>query len=324
MDRRRFLQTVAAGGIGAFASLHFTEDGLSATPEEKIIPKRPFGETGEQLSIIGLGGVVVIRMQQPEVNNLISEVIDRGVNYVDVAPTYGGGKAEELLGPALKGYRDKIFLACKTTKRKKEEAFAELRQSLTRLKTDHFDLYQFHAISNMQDVETIFSEGGAVEAFEEAKEQGLIKHIGFSAHSAKAALAAMDRFDFDSILFPISFALYYKENFGPQVVEKAKEKGVARLAIKAMAKNRWPKDADRNEFPNCWYQPVSDPTTASMALRFTLSQPITAAVPPGDPKLFRMAMEIASQITPITEVEKEELKKIAQNQSEESIFKLDV
>jgi predicted aldo/keto reductase-like oxidoreductase len=324
MDRRKFLQTVAASGLGAFASLHFTEDSCAATPEEKIIPQRSFGETGEKLSIIGLGGVVVIRMQQSEVNNLVHESIDRGVNYVDVAPTYGNGKAEELLGPALKGYRDKIFLACKTTKRKKEEAAAELHQSLARLKTDHFDLYQFHAISKMEDVETIFSEGGAVETFEEAKQQGLIKYIGFSAHSAKAALAAMDRFDFDSILFPINFALYYKENFGPQVVEKAKDKGVARLAIKAMAKHSWPKDADRSEFPNCWYQPVSDLARASMALRFTLSQPITAAVPPGDPKLFRMAMEIASQITPITEAEKEELKKIAQNQTETSIFKLDV
>lgn len=132
----------------------------------------------------------------------------------------------------------------------------------------------------------------------------------------------MDRFDFDSILFPTNFALYYKGNFGPQVVEKAKEKGVVRLAIKAMAKSKWPKDANREEFPKCWYQPASDSRLADMALRFTLSLPITAAVPPGDPKLFRMAMEIASRFTPIDEEEKEELKKIARDQ--ELIFKLDV
>ena len=174
----------------------------------------------------------------------------------------------------------------------------------------------------MEDVEAIFDKGGAIETFEEARKQGLIRYIGFSAHSAKAALAAMDRFDFDSILFPINFVLYHKENFGPQVVEKAEKKGIARLAIKAMAKGKWSPNADREEFPNCWYQPVSDPVVAGMALRFTLSQPITAAVPPGDPKLFRMAMDIASQLTPITDNEKEGLKKIAQNQ--EPIFKLDV
>lgn len=324
MHRRKFLKTVAVTGIGAFTGLQVTGKGFAETPEDrKMIPKRPYGKTDRELSIIGLGGVTVMNMEQPEVNNLVHEAIDRGVNYVDVAPTYGN--AEALLGPALKGYRDKIFLACKTQHRKKEEAAAELQKSLERLETDHFDLYQFHAISNMEDVETIFGEGGAIEAFEEARKQGLIRYIGFSAHSAKAALAAMDRFNFDSILFPINFALYYKENFGPQVIKKAEEKDVARLALKAMAKHSWPKDAaDRKEFPNCWYQPVSDPKMANMALRFTLSQSITAAVPSGDPKLFRMAMDIASQFTPITDEEEEELKKIAQNQNEESIFKLDI
>ena len=325
MHRRKFLKTIATTGVGAFASLQLAGCGKKFTEtaeDKKIIPKRPYGKTGEELSIIGLGGVVVMKMPQPDVNNLVHESIDRGVNYVDVAPTYGN--AEALLGPALRGYRDKIFLACKTQHRKKEAAADELRKSLERLETDHFDLYQFHAISKMEDVETIFGEGGAIEAFEEAKKEGLIRYIGFSAHSAKAALAAMDRFDFDSILFPINFALYYKENFGPQVVEKAEEKGVARLAIKAMAKHSWPKDADRSKFPNCWYQPVSDPVITGMALRFTLSQPITAAVPPGDPNLFRMAMDIASQFTLITDEEKGELKKIAQSQDQESIFKLDV
>ena len=321
MHRRKFLKTVAATGIGALASLHVTDKGFADNSEEtKILPKRPFGKTGIELSIIGLGGVTVMKREQENVNNIVHEAVDRGVNYVDVAPTYGN--AEALLGPALKGYRDKIFLACKTQNRKKDEASAELRQSLERLETNHFDLYQFHAISNMEQVETIFGKGGAIEAFEAARKEGLIKYIGFSAHSAEAALAAMDRFHFDSILFPINFALYYKENFGPQVVEKAKEKGVARLAIKAMAKHSWAKDADRSGFPNCWYQPVADSTLADMALRFTLSQPITAAVPPGDPKLFRMAMDIASRFTPITNEEDEELKKVAQSQTAKSIFSL--
>jgi len=323
MHRRAFLKQLAATGIGAFAGLQLTGCGKkdATTPKGMtIIPKRPLGKTGEELSIIGLGGVTVMKMPQPEANNIVHEAIDKGVNYVDVAPTYGN--AEAILGPALDGYRDKLFLACKTQKRKKEDAAAELRQSLERLKTDHFDLYQFHAISNMEHVETIFSKEGAIEAFLEAKKQGLIRYIGFSAHSVKAALAAMDRFDFDSILFPVNFVLYYQENFGPQVIEKAKKKGVARLALKAMAKGKWPADANRNEFPNCWYQPVSEPRAANMALRFTLSQPITAAVPPGDPKLFKRAMEIASQFTPITGEEKEELKKIAENQ--QPIFTLDV
>ncbi|HEX30864.1 TPA: hypothetical protein ENG04_12365 [Candidatus Poribacteria bacterium] len=94
------------------------------------------------------------------------------------------------------------------------------------------------------------------------------------------------------------------------------------MAIKAMAKSKWPEGADRSQFPKCWYQPASDPKLASMALRFTLSQPITAAVPSGDPKLFKMAMEVASNYTSITDEEIEELKRIAQDQ--EPIFELDI
>ena len=320
VSRREFLRKVTAGA-GALAGASFgIGKAFETSKEEGMIPKRPFGKTGVKLSIIGLGGVTVMKMPQKEVNALVDEAIERGVNYVDVAPTYGN--AEELLGPALKRHRGEIFLACKTHKRDKGEAAAELRESLKKLQTDYFDLYQFHAISSMQDVERIFGPEGALEAFLEAREKGLIRFIGFSAHSVKAALAAMDRFDFDSILFPINFVLYFKENFGPQVVEKAKEKGVVRLAIKAMARSKWPEGADRSRFPKCWYQPASDPKLASMALRFTLSQPITAAVPPGDPKLFKMAMKIASNYTPITDEEIEELKKVAVDQ--EPIFKLDV
>jgi len=320
MERREFLKRMSVG-LGALAGLPFAVKGMYLISNEKqIMLKRPLGETGLKLSIIGLGGVTVRDLPQAEVNNLVHEAIDGGINYIDVAPTYGN--AEELLGPALKGYRDRVFIACKTHHRKKEEAAAELRQSLKKLGTNYFDLYQFHGISSMEDVETIFGVSGALEAFLEAREQGLIRLIGFSAHSVKAALAALDRFNFDTILFPVNFVLYFKENFGPQVIEKAKEKGVARLAIKAMAKSQWPKDANRDEFPKCWYLPVSDPKEASMALRFTLSQPITAAIPPGDERLFRLAMEIAANFTPIKDWEVKELKRIAQDQ--EPIFKLDV
>ena len=263
---------------------------------------------------------MVLKMSQQEANRIVYEAIDRGVNYFDVAPTYGN--AEEILGPALKGYRDKVFLACKTLKRTKKEAMAELYNSLRRLGTDYFDLYQFHALSKMEDVEKIFAPGGAMEAFLEAREKGLIRYIGFSAHSVKAVLAALDQFNFDSVLFPINFVLYFRENFGPQVVRKAKEKGAAVLAIKAMAKGRWPKGADKSAFPKCWYQPVSDPEEASMALRFALSQPITAAIPPGDERLFKMALDIAAYFSSITPKEIEILKNLAQQA--EPLFKLDL
>ena len=106
----------------------------------------------------------------------------------------------------------------------------ELKRSLERLRTDHLDLYQLHALNNVKkDVDTAFSKGGAMEVFTEAKKSGQVKFLGFSAHSEEAALAAMERYDFDSVLFPVNFACHYKNGFGPKVIAKAREKGVAIL-----------------------------------------------------------------------------------------------
>lgn len=272
--------------------------------------RRPLGKTNENLSIVGFGGIVVTGVDQTEANRYVAEAIDRGINYFDVAPSYGD--AEDRLGPALEPYRSQVFLACKTGKRTKKEAAEELRNSLKRLRTDHFDLYQFHALSTKEEMEQVFGPEGALEAFLEARDQGLIRYIGFSSHSVETALELLDRFPFDSILFPINYVLYYKAGFGPQVVEKAVQKEVGRLALKTMAKTHWAEGEERG-YPKCWYHPITDPREASMALRFTLSQPITAAIPPGDIRLFRLAMEVAENFTPITQEEVEELKAMAQN-----------
>ena len=274
--------------------------------------KRALGNTGDTLSLIGLGGVVYVQMDQQTANELTAEAVERGVNYFDVAPSYGKEQETELrMGEALKPYRDSVFLACKTTCRNREGAERELNQSLKNLQTDRFDLYQLHAISSVEEVKTCFAVGGAMEAVLAAQAAGKIRHIGFSAHSAEAALYAMDTFPFVSALFPINFVTWSRGNFGPQIMAKAEEKGVARLALKAMARTNWAEGAERS-FPHCWYEPLSDPHQAQLALRYTLSQNITAAVPPGDPRLFRLALEIAERFNPLTNSEESELLQIAE------------
>jgi len=270
--------------------------------------RRPLGRTGRELSIIGFGGIVVMNVEPPEASRLVAEAVDRGVNYFDVAPSYGN--AEERLGPALQPYRDQVFLACKTGKRDKQGAADELRASLHQLRTDQFDLYQLHALTTMEETEQALGPGGAIEAFLEARDAGLIRHIGFSAHSVETALAAMDRFDFDSILFPTNYVLYHQAGFGPQVVERAQQKGVGRLALKAMARTSWAEGQPRT-FSKTWYEPISDPDEAALALRFTLSQPITAAIPPGEAELFRLAMQIAEQFRPLSQEELDDLRRRA-------------
>jgi aryl-alcohol dehydrogenase-like predicted oxidoreductase len=273
--------------------------------KQSPVPKRLFRDD-THLSIIGLGGMTLVGMEQNKANNLISEAIELGVNYFDVAPFYGNGEAERKLGSAIAPCRKKPFLACKTLERNAEGAREELEQSLRNLHVDCFDLYQFHAVSDESEVEEIFAPGGAMEAFDQARRQGKIRYIGFSAHSVEAALAMMDRFRFDSILFPVNYINYERGNFGPQVMEKALQLGVARLAIKAMAHGPWKKN-EKHIYPNCWYRPIDKPELARQALRFTLSENVTAAIPPGNEGLFRLALSLAPELAPLTMEERKEL-----------------
>jgi len=269
--------------------------------------KRILGKTGEKLSIIGFGGIVVSGMEQSKANDTVAEAIDRGVNYFDVAPTYGD--AEQKLGYALEGKRNSIFLACKDEERTKEGTLRQLEQSLKNLRTDHFDLYQLHSMTTQEDFDVAMGPNGAVEALVEAKKKGLTRYIGFSAHSVEIALKLIDAFDFDTILFPTNWVNFFNSNFGPQMVQKAAEKGMGYLAIKAMAMTPWAENETRT-YPNCWYKPVDDPGLAAIALRFTLSQPnVTAAIPPGDPALFKLALSFGEKpFVKITEEEVEYLK----------------
>lgn len=294
MQRRDFLRSSVAGTLAAGAA-------RAAAP----MPRRPYKD-GIQLSIIGFGGIVVVGLEQETANRTVADSMERGINYYDVAPSYGRGEAEQKLGIALKPYRKDVFLACKTQKRDAADARQELENSLRVLHTDHFDLYQFHAVSSMDDVKRILGPGGAAELFVKAREEGKVRYLGFSAHSAEAALALMDGMKLDSVLFPVNYICYGQGNFGPQILEKAKQKGLARMALKAMASTRVEKGQER-PFKKCWYVPLTDRAKIEQGLRFTLSQDITAAIPPGDEKLYAMALEIGPSITPMPRAEQEAL-----------------
>ena len=127
-----------------------------------------------------------------------------------------------------------------------------------------------------------------------------------SAHDAQAAIALMDRFPLDSILFPVNFVLFQEGNFGPQILEHAKKKGVARLALKTLARSPWTTQ-NRAAWPKCWYQPIDDPEIGEKSVRFTLSEDITAAIPPGEEKLFRMALDFAERFRPLSPAERARL-----------------
>jgi predicted aldo/keto reductase-like oxidoreductase len=170
----------------------------------------------------------------------------------------------------------------------------------------------------MDEVEAIFAPGGAAETFRKARGEGKVRYLGCSAHSEEAAIAMMDRMELDSILFPINYAMF-AHGFGPRVVEHAKRNGVARLALKAMALKPWDTPGERKAHPKTWYEPVAGRERISEALRFTLSEDITAAIPPGDEKLYEMALEVAPGLKPLAAAEREKL--LASAKSITPVFK---
>ncbi|MFZ5829441.1 MAG: aldo/keto reductase [Planctomycetota bacterium] len=316
MERRDFLRTLSGAGLLSLldpAYLSAKERLQSGQKVLEPVPRRRYGRADDMLSIIGFGGIVVKEVTPEEAARYVSAAFDWGINYFDVAPTYGN--AQERLGPALKPYRDNCFLACKTTKRDARQAQQEMDESFRLLQTDHFDLYQLHSITTLDDVEQAFAKGGAMEVFVKAKEAGKIRYLGFSAHSEEAAHAAMDRYDFDSILFPLGFPTWVKEKFGPSVHKRAKDAGRAILALKAMAHQKWPQSMKRAERPwkKTWYEPFDDIDKISLGLRFTLHLPSDAMIPPGHWELFEMAAELARSgaLTPLNENEQEVIRAIA-------------
>lgn len=311
MNRRHFLKNIAMAGAGTMIG----KEAIGAEPVGPLV-RRPFGGTGLHLSVIGLGGIVVSKIEQAEANDMVAWAVDQGVNYFDVAPTYGN--AEERLGPALKPYREQAFLACKTIKRDAAGAQAELDNSLRVLQTDHLDLYQLHGLTKPEEVEQCFGPGGAMETFRKARQEGKVRWIGFSAHSVQTALLALEQFKFDSVLFPFNAVCMERGNFGADVIEAARRRGTARLGLKSIAWTTVQKGAPR-KYPKCWYTPQDDPELAELLVRYTLDLPITATVPPGDGRLFKLCVQLARGYRPLTPADRGKL--IAAMDGVEPIFK---
>jgi aryl-alcohol dehydrogenase-like predicted oxidoreductase len=266
--------------------------------------KRILGKTGLEVSVLGFGGIVLNEMEQRDANNLVAEVVDRGINFFDVGPTYGN--AQERLGPALEPYRNRVVLACKTEPdQSKEEVWADIRNSLKLLKTDYFDIYQLHAADTPEHLEKALGPGGALEAIIEAREQGLVRYIGFSSHYEESAIKLMKQFDFDTVIFPINWSCWLSTGFGRKVLEEAEKRNLGRLAIKALALRNWNEDEDKGK---TWYKPINENRElAKLALKFTLSRSVNITISPGDPEMLKIGLDIVEEVKEFGGLDEEEL-----------------
>jgi aryl-alcohol dehydrogenase-like predicted oxidoreductase len=255
------------------------------------VEQRILGKTGFKISIFAFGGIVVKETPQEEANRIVAEAVERGINYFDVAPSYGN--AQNILGPALKPFRAKVYLACKTQCRTKKEALEDLENSLRLLHTDYFDVYQMHSV-NPQDADVVLGPGGAVEALVEARERGLARNIGFTTHFDAVAERLIESFPFDTLLFPVNWACRLKNGLSGAALEAAAKHNMGRIAIKSLAARA--KEPAEDGYPKCWYRPIfDDPALAELALRFTLSQDIHTAVSPGDVRMLRLGLSVVEK-----------------------------
>lgn len=309
MKRNDFLRLGLAAGLLPHLAFAQHEKPLTSMQGLGLLPRRPLGRTGEMLSVIGFGGIVVRDSSQDIANRVVREAVEAGVNYFDVAPRYGD--AELKLGPALEPFRKDVFLSCKTYERDAAGSQAQLEESLRRARTDHFDLYQMHFLNTKEDIDRGFGPGGAIETLVKAKKEGKARFLGFSAHSVEAALAAMELYEFDTVMFPLTYASWYKDTFGPQVVEKALEKKMGIIAIKGGVHGQR-KRGEKSEFPKEWYNALKTEDDLKMGYYFTLSLPVTTAIPPGEEELFRRAVRIAYSFIPPSDKQKERLRELAQ------------
>jgi len=318
MKRRSFLKAAGtlAGGYAVALRSALGAAGPDSKREVEVVagvPRRVLGRTGAKISIVGFPGLALVRCDQDQATKGLHDAFERGINYFDVAPAYGKGDAEIKMGIGLQGIdRDEIFLSCKTKMRDKDGSRQELERSLRRLKTEYFDLYQLHHIRSQAEVEQALGPGGAMETLLKAREQGKVRHLGFSAHTRKGALAALNGFDFDTVMLPVNFVEDFKIGFSEPVLKLARKKGAAVIAIKPLSMGAWPEGAQRQR--KWWYKTTETQGLTSLAMRYTLSlDGVVTGIPPSFLDLLDKAIVACKSYRPIRKAEIARLRAVAES-----------
>lgn len=266
--------------------------------------KRRLGRTGHMSSVAIFGAAALRQATQWEADATLQQVTAGGVNHIDVAPSYG--LAEERLAPWLVQERDRFFLGCKTQERTRAGAAAELQRSLDRLQVDAFDLYQLHTITCLEVLDQVTGPGGALEALLDAREEGLTRFIGITSHFQDAPsvlMEALSRFDFDTVLFPLSFVQYAVPAFrrsASELLLHCRERDVGVMIIKAIARGPW---EDRPKAYNTRYEPFENASQIRTAVRFSLSHDVTGICTAAEATLLPLILEACERFTPMSAVE---------------------
>ena len=244
-SRRKFLRKLISGTSALGLAPYMmslggcTEDGIIYD-----IPHRTLGKTGEKVSMYSLGGQATLEeaFGHDKAIDIINRAIDLGINYIDTSAYYGTserGTSERYIGEVMETRRDEVFLATKTFARTYDGAMSDLEKSLNNLKTDKIDLWQIHSISATENVDKIFSDTGCLKAFEEARDQGIVRFLGITGHHSPTPVKELiDRYPFDTVLLALNAADKYYRSFIENVLSTAIEKRIGVIGMKVPARGR--------------------------------------------------------------------------------------
>ncbi len=255
-----------------------------------------FGSTGHTSSRILFGAAALGGMSQERADATLELLAPAGVNHIDTAASYG--ESELRLAPFLADHRDGFFLATKTGDRSGDAARASLERSLERMGVDHVDLIQLHNLVEPDEWETALGAGGAVEALDQARSEGLCRFIGVTGHGTRIAAAhlrSLEAFPFDSVLFPYNFTMMQNPEYradAEALIETCAARGVAVQTIKSIARRRWPENPAQRF---SWYEPIDDPDALGRAVQYVLGRPGLFLNTSSDARLLPMALEAAAK-----------------------------
>jgi len=263
-----------------------------------MIPVQPFGRTGHASTRIIFGAAAIGNVSQEDADQTMELIRAHGINHIDTAASYGD--AELRLGPWMESHRGDFFLATKTGERTRAEAYNEIQRSLERLRTDHVDLIQLHNLVDEDEWRTAFSRGGALEAVVEAKEEGLVRHVGVTGHGVTVAaqhLRSLQEYPFDSVLLPYNFPMSrnagYIADFEALVAVCA-ERGLAVQTIKAITRAPW---GDQQPTANTWYEPLTDQGAIDTAVSWVLGRDGVFLNTVGDIHILPKVIDAAERFT---------------------------
>lgn len=265
---------------------------------------RRFGRTGHMSTVAIFGAAAFWEISQEDADKVMEQIIEAGINHIDVAPGYR--QAEARIGPWMPRERSRFFLGCKTQERTKEGAWKEMQVSLERLQTESFDLYQCHAITSMEELDAVTMKGGALEAFEQARREGLTKYLGITGHGAQTPqifLEALRRFDFDTVLFPLNFVQMANPEYrkhAEELIAVCKAKDVGTMVIKTITKGPW---GEKQHTATTWYEPFREMDDIQKGVNFALSHDVTGLCTAADTRILPLVIQACENFTRLSQEE---------------------